>query len=183
MATHNLKCYHGSRNGFTLIEILMVVAILGIIGVIVGAQMGGRDDLHATAAARVLSANLQYAQNRAIARRTPHYIVVGADDASLLIRTLEGSTWTDVTHPIQGEALGLTFGPDGTGGGSNVSLINVSFDGQPIFGFDGTGEPFTCASDGSGKTTLGSAATILLRSGEFDQTVRIEPVTGEVSIQ
>src|SRR5215475_9916349 len=54
------------RRGFTLVEILAVVVILGIASAIIIPQIGSRDDMKAAAAARVLIADLIYAQNLAI---------------------------------------------------------------------------------------------------------------------
>ena len=61
--------------GFTLVEILMVVVILGIAAACVVPQLSSRDDLKTAAAARVVMADLIYAQNRAIAvQQTVHFI-------------------------------------------------------------------------------------------------------------
>src|SRR5579872_1651697 len=62
------------RRGFTLIEILMVVVILGIASAIILPQLASRDDLRCAAAARALMADLLYAQSRAIARGQMQYV-------------------------------------------------------------------------------------------------------------
>src|SRR4051794_19271606 len=63
------------RAGFTLIEILAVVVILGIASAIIVPQIGSRDDQKAASAARVVMADLLYAQNRAIATQKTHYVL------------------------------------------------------------------------------------------------------------
>src|SRR5262245_1732270 len=60
--------------GFTLVEILVVVVILGIASAIIIPQIGSRDDLTAASATRVIMADLIYAQNRAIATQKWHYV-------------------------------------------------------------------------------------------------------------
>src|SRR5688572_19841937 len=62
------------RRGFTLVEILMVVVILGIASAVIVPQIGTRSDLKARAAARIVVADLIYAQNMAIASQKWHYV-------------------------------------------------------------------------------------------------------------
>src|SRR5687768_7200473 len=62
------------RRGFTLVEILMVVVILGIASAVIVPQIGTRSDLKARAAARMVVADLIYAQNMAIATQKWHYV-------------------------------------------------------------------------------------------------------------
>lgn len=171
-----------ARRGFTLVEILVVVAILGIVGAVVGTQLGSRDDLRAEAAARVLAADLQYAQNLALAHREAHYVVIPADKSAIAIMTHDGTSWVDVEHPIDRTPLAMTFGPEGTGGGADTELANFDFAGGAVFGFDETGEPFTCAADASSPAALMKVASFNLRSGSHVRLVEVQPVTGEVSL-
>src|SRR5690242_16864757 len=64
----------GRAAGFTLVEILVVVVILGIAAAVIVPNMGTRSDLKAAAAARMIMADLIYAQNRAISTQTKHYV-------------------------------------------------------------------------------------------------------------
>src|SRR5687768_3580673 len=63
-----------SRRGFTLVEILAVIVILGIASAIIIPQIGTRDDMRARAAARNLVADLIYAQNLAISSGKVVYV-------------------------------------------------------------------------------------------------------------
>src|SRR4051812_15921681 len=65
--------------GFTLVEILMVVIILGIASAVVVPNLGQRNDLVAAAAARAVVADIMYAQNRAILAQSMRYVWVQAD--------------------------------------------------------------------------------------------------------
>ena len=62
------------RGGFTLIEILVVVIILGIASAVIIPQLGSRDDINAAAAARLVMADIIYAQNSAIVQQKKFYV-------------------------------------------------------------------------------------------------------------
>ena len=170
------------ERAFTLIEILVVVAILGIITTIIGISIGTRDDLKVQATARVLTANLQYAQSRAIVRRERHYVTIGAAGADLRIAVRSGGLWASLEHPIEKKEFKMIFGPNGSGGGQYVVLKTEDFDGHAVFGFDETGTPFFADGDGSNPVEALVPATFLLAAGEHELLVSIEPITGEISI-
>ena len=77
-----------SRAGFTLIEILVVVVILGIAAAVIVPQIGSRADLKATSAARLIMADLIYVQNRSISQQKYHYIQFDPATASYTVNTL-----------------------------------------------------------------------------------------------
>src|SRR5437763_7201143 len=64
----------GAAGGFTLVEVLAVVVIMGIAAAIAIPFMGTRDDLRVTAATRNVVADLIYAQNTAITTGVPVYV-------------------------------------------------------------------------------------------------------------
>jgi MSHA pilin protein MshC len=169
--------------GFTLVEILCVVVILGIIGVVVGGRIGSRDDLSANSAARILISQLQFAQNRAIARRDAHFIVVSAGSSGVTVCTRDAGSFVGVSHPVEPGDLSMTFGNAGTGGGRDVRLDAFDFGGKAVLGFDTTGEPFVAAANGGNRTPLADAASLTLASGTYSVTIDIEPVTGEVRMR
>lgn len=176
------KCAAARRCGFTLVEILVVVVILGIIATVVGVSIGTRDDLKVQAAARVLAADLQYAQSRAIVRREPHYVTIGASRSSLQLATRVSGSWSVLVHPIDKGEFKMVFGPSGSGGGQDVILKAEDFDGSAVFGFDETGAPFFCDANGGNRVAASTPATFTLAAGEHELTVAIQPITGEVSI-
>jgi type II secretion system protein H len=80
--------------GFTLVEILAVIVILGIASAIVIPQIGTRDDMRVKAAARTLIADLIYAQNLAIS--TGQVVYVRFDVA--------GNQYSMLTNPANSKA-------------------------------------------------------------------------------
>src|SRR5688500_8415136 len=80
--------------GFTLVEILAVIVILGIASAIVIPQIGTRDDMRVKAASRTLIADLIYAQNLAIS--TGQVVYVRFDVA--------GNSYSLLTNPSSSKA-------------------------------------------------------------------------------
>jgi len=170
-----------ARSGFTLVEILMVVVILGIASAIIVPQIGSQDDLRTAAAARLIIADLSYAQNRAIAQQKKHYVRFFGQQYSVC----DSTALTAIDHPLKpAQSSGkyvITFGPGGTNGLEKSSIGTVDFASQTIIGFNDLGEPF--AFDGVTETPLMSTGTIIVQSGDIPLTIQIEPFTGEASVQ
>src|SRR3954465_10923815 len=97
----------GRLNGFTLVEILVVVIILGIAGAIIVPSIGSRDDLKAAAAARVIMADLIYTQNLAITSQGNRYIAFNVGAQSYSVTDSAGGV---ITHPVNQTPYTQKFG-------------------------------------------------------------------------
>src|SRR5438477_8934128 len=115
-----------ATKAFTLVEVLMVVVIIGIAAAVVMPQISQRDDLKAGAAARVMMADLLYAQNMAITRQTPHYVVFDVANKNYMI-VAAGAMTTPITHPVNQSAYQQYFGGAGDAGLKDSTLVSASF--------------------------------------------------------
>ena len=140
-------------------------------------QIGSRDDLVVSAAARVMMSDLIYAQNRAIALQKPHYVRFDGQQYTVS----DSTSLAAITNPVSQNPYSVTFQSAGTSL-SNVTLGSWGIGGQNTIGFDEMGCPFSY--DGVGTASLGSAGTISIHSlnEAATLTISVEPFTGEVSV-
>jgi prepilin-type N-terminal cleavage/methylation domain-containing protein len=167
---------------FTLVEILVVVIILGIAGAIIVPSLGSRDDLKAAAAARVIMADLIYAQNLAITAQGNRYVSFDVPGQKYSVTDATGGV---ITHPVNQVPYTQRFGGASQSALPDVRLISTNFTGvsglkQTIMGFDELGTPLTCNPLGVTETL--STGTMTIQAGLYKLKVDIEPYTGQISV-
>ncbi|MEM9883754.1 MAG: GspH/FimT family pseudopilin [Planctomycetota bacterium] len=132
------------RHGYTLVEVLLVVSILGVISAMVVPSMLSAGQMGVQAAARAVVADLLYAQNEAIAQQAPRQVVF--DD-------------TNDRYELRDE-FGNALGKDWVSGDTSkyvvdfteddrfmgVSIVAVDFNGGSTVTFDDLGGPDTGGS-------------------------------------
>ena len=147
-------------NGFTVIELVMVLILLGVIAVFVAPRLNSKD-FEVRGFHDETLALMRYAQKTAIAQRRTVCVAFGPDSATLSIVAAAGGT----TCPG-----GSFAGPRGEIPATVSARSGVAYVVQPgDFSFDGLGQPsaarsFEVAGDG---TPLG-------------RTITVEAVTGYV---
>lgn len=71
---------HRRRRGFTLLELVAVVAIMGLLLFLFVPSIGATDSARLRGGARELGAHLEYARQRAVLTGKPHRILIGLDE-------------------------------------------------------------------------------------------------------
>ena len=155
------------RRAFTLAELLVVVVILTIAAAMIVPQVTGMGELRSRSAARLILADLEYAQSRAIldqADTTVTFSTTGND-----YTLTDSSTSTPLVHPITKKTYAVDFAQ--TKGLEDVSIDSANFGGGASVTFDALGGP---------DPPQGGTVTVI--AGTHGYQVTVEAVTGQVTV-
>ena len=163
----NAKCrLSGMGNGFTMLEILIVVVIIAIAALTVVPMMSSAGSLQIRSAANMIAADLEYAKSMAISRG--EYFSVEFDESADSYRILD-QDGNVIPHPVKkGFDYVVDFQNDSRL--DRVDITDADFDSAVSVKFDCLGSP-----DNGGSVSLSG--------GGITATVRVEPVTGFISIE
>ena len=150
-------------SAFTLIELLVTMVIMAIAGGVIVANFSSGDQLDARAAARTITADLQYAQDMAITTQDSVTVTFNIDDESYSLSNTSGP----MIHPISKSTYTVSLGPkDGHG---NLDGYSVDFAGDVTVTFDELGSP-----DNPGN--------IQITFGVYVYQISVAPATGKVTV-
>jgi len=150
------------RRAFSLAELLMVILILGIAAAIVVPLAVDSSDLQALAAARMVAADLEYAQNAAITTQTPVSVTFSAAGNSYTLSNASGP----LIHPMTKSAYVTNFAT--VDGFEQLRILSAAFGGSSTVTFDELGTP-------------NNPGTVELQAGAGRYRVTVSAGTGRVT--
>ena len=160
--------------GFTLIELIMVIVMLGVLAVVAAPRIFNSSDFYARGFHDVSMANLRYAQKTAIAQR--RNVCVYFSSSSITLRI--GKTAKDDPVPdfdCYTSAKGLVLmGPDGAASVSAKPGVTYSGGVAPAnFNFDPLGQPVN-----NSNVALTSSQSISVET--VGKSITVEAISGYV---
>ncbi len=175
--------YDLNRNlaGFTIIELMMVMIIVGIVGLLVVPMFSHAGGLRVLEVTEQMAATIRYAQTAAITMQTPYQIVVDQVTEKFEMRDADGSIVNDPINKVAEWSSSHLFSIDFNNHPhfTNITIDSAGFDDSPVLWFDYLGAPY--AGPIIDNTPLVSGA-IVLRNGSETARIQVEPVTGNVVV-
>lgn len=168
------------RAGYTLIEVLVVVVILGIAGAMVAPAMGQAGVLRIQAAVRTIVADISFAQMDALGYQEQRAIVFDIDKNEYTLVQVNGTTIdadNDALYDIRGPQQRYRVSLNAEVFGGTV-IESVDFDGDNVLIFDEIGG--LVSAPGSG--TLSQGGTIVLAGPLSRYRVDVAAFTGRVTV-
>ncbi len=171
----SIKTRNRLKAGYTLIEVLIVVTIMGLAAAVVVPNMLRGGTLGVQAGARMIIADLLFAQNEAMAQQSTRRVVFDTSNNSYRVEKYDSgaSAWVLEYNPSAGvtnnqQNYEIDFDDDSRFRGIEISA--ASFNGSSTVEFDDLGNP-------------SSGGTVRLKFEEHEYEIRVAPFTGRVTVE
>ena len=179
-----LKTTPRSNTGFTILELLVVLAILGLTAGLVVPMLSGLDNIKAATAADQIVSTLVLAQTWSVAGRSDCQVVFDSSADKFELQDETGTVMPDPTKQMPAgsdsdEYLYRVSYPDSRSL-NTVTIDSVDFDGTQAISFDRLGAPRS-GLIADGPTAL-STGTIEISVGDDRMKISVEPITGQVNV-
>lgn len=188
-----MRRYRNAR-GYTLIELLIVVAVLGLAGAMLVPVLGERGDFDTQGAVRRLAADMMFAQSDALANQEHRRLIFLPDpdaEGQYLGWCIVKLRESELAAEFDADTASYVNDPLAPAGADGRFIVNLKTDGR--FGetfvasvdLDGGAVFVTYDELGGTVTSTGQPGTggeIVLRGGSSVYRLTIDGVTGKVSI-
>ena len=167
--------------GYTLIEVLVLVTILGIAGAAVIPSLGQTHVLRVQAAVRTIVADITYAQSDALAFQTGRAVVFDEDTNSYRLLEVTGLTLdpdNDTLYDSQGPGQQYIVSLDDNRFGG-AAIQNVDFDGTDELIFDEIGGPVVAP----GSDVLSSGGSLEVAGPGTLWRINVAAFSGKVTVE
>jgi MSHA pilin protein MshC len=166
------------QRGFTLIELVMVMVLLGVLSVYAAPRVLNTTDFHARGFHEETLSLIRYAQKTAVAQRRTVCVTLTAAapaKATLSMASVDSSSASSgvCDKAVQGPNLNCVV-PGLTGATGCISARSlISYSASPmVVRFDGLGQPLG--------TALAQVVQVASNNLDISKTLTVEPVTGLV---
>jgi type II secretion system protein H len=167
------------QHGFTMIELMVVLAIIAIAAAIVVPIASSAGSMQLRAAVTMVAADLEYAKSMSISRGQRYSVVFDSTNEAYRVVDQNGAT---IKHPVKGPTFDYVVNFRNDSRLNGVDIVSAGFDGASAVGFDYLGIPYRVDSVGANPAALQSTGVITLQAGGVTRTVRVEAVTGYISV-
>lgn len=184
------------QRGLHLIELLIVVAILGMVALVAMPHLAATDPARLDLAAREVADALRFARSEALRTAQPHGVLVDHDasetsyqDIAVYRVDTTASPFAIaalVYHPVDKQPYDRAVGGGAQGSGIRLDSASAPFAFVAVTGrqqhihFDAGGAPVLYQSGTPQRLQDGA---VLLTNGQEQRTVRVAPATGRVTVQ